>query len=170
MTCSEYFGKHPSYKSGGIQRINGITAQLNYEGVVYYNLAAKWSDMMQTKIMLASASIPFVFPKEQIGNHFYSDGCMTDNLPTCPLYMHEKCDIIIAVRLKRRPCRKRNVKITGTKIIDVYPSKSLGGFLGTLDFSSSNVKKRIALGYEDAMKALFPVMECIGENEGIIIS
>ncbi len=48
-------------------------------------------------VVQASASIPVLFSPVKIGNHYYVDGGLVDNLPVRPLV--RKCEIIIGVNI-----------------------------------------------------------------------
>ena len=99
------------------------------------------------KYLLATSAIPIVFENEKFLFKSYCDGGVTDNVPVKPL-IDEQCTHAIIVNLKN------DIRIdyskTGLKTIEIYPSSKLGNFLtGTLDFTPTNAKARIELGYND---------------------
>lgn len=53
------------------------------------------------EVITASASIPVIYAPVKIGDHFYSDGAVFDNLPVKPL--REQCERVIGINLM--PCR-----------------------------------------------------------------
>lgn len=120
-----------------------------------------WSDFfdiqLKKKVLLASSAIPIVFESINIDGEWYVDGGANgDNLPVRPLE-REDLDYIIIVHLSNRPAAITSFQ---GSIIEIFPSRSLGGFLnGTMDFNPQSIAKRIEMGYEDAKKMLMPLAD-----------
>ncbi len=111
----------------------------------------KKSDIPKGKLVdyiIASATcFPVVRPKE-IDNEKFLDGGYFDVMPI-NLAIDMGADEIIAVDLKAIGLKKRvDSKYVNTKII--APSVEIGSFLS---FTPNDAKFRIALGYNDTMKA-----------------
>jgi len=114
-------------------------------------------------ILLASSAIPLVYPNEIFNGNKYCDGGIPvfgDNVPVKPVY-DTGVENIIVVHLDREAVIDKS-QFPDSNIIEVVPSKDLGKFLnGTLDFSPEGSKKRIDLGYEDAKKVIYPMLEMV---------
>lgn len=121
----------------------------------------QWSDYfdreLKSKILLASSAIPVVFESVEIDNEWYVDGGANgDNTPIRPLERKE-LDYIIVIHLSDNPGISQR---RSDRIIHIYPSVSLGGFLdGTLDFQPHSIQQRMNLGYSDTLKALYELSE-----------
>jgi NTE family protein len=61
-----------------------------------------WKTQLQPEHILASASLPFLFPPIQIGNHWYCDGGLRQNTPLSPA-LRLGADKIFAISLKKVP-------------------------------------------------------------------
>ncbi len=110
------------------------------------------------KILCATSAIPSIYEAEEIEGKKYVDGGMVDNIPVQPVY-GEGCDIIFVVHLSKDTLIDRS-KFPNARIIQIVPSSSQGGiFTGMLDFSRESIKKRMAIGYEDAMNLIAPLLE-----------
>ncbi len=106
-------------------------------------------------VLLASSAIPLVFPIVQLGKYFYCDGGtpkIGDNVPVAPTY-DAGCREMIVVHLTNEPPTPQE-QFPGAKLIDIFPSKSLGGTGGTFDFTSEGAHTRLLLGYEDGLSVL----------------
>jgi len=116
--------------------------------VVYSPLQEETDDHIIQQI-LASCSIPVVFPAVNIEGKQYYDGGLYDNVPVKPL-IDAGCDKIIVIELDKLPyLYKRKYKDTEFHII--RSSKSLGMHL---KFNDDQSKIRYHMGYEDCMKYL----------------
>ena len=121
----------------------------------------KWSDYfdfeLKKKILLASSALPIIFESVEIDNERYVDGGANgDNTPIRPLE-NKGLDYIIVIHLSEDSVSK---KTSSDRIIDVYPSASLGGFLdGVLGFDTDSIHWRMELGYSDTKKALYDISE-----------
>ncbi|MFP4477949.1 MAG: patatin-like phospholipase family protein [Candidatus Izemoplasmatales bacterium] len=98
------------------------------------------------KQIIASCSIPFVFPAVSMNGHQTFDGGLYDNFPIKPL-VEAGCDTVIVVNLQKI-LRFNPKKFPGIKLIEIKHKKSLGA---VLNFDNEQSKKRYDLGYEDAM-------------------
>ncbi len=103
------------------------------------------------EFVIASASFPF-FKPHQIGDKFYSDGGIHDNLPVS-LLLETRPDIIITVDLTGITSTlflKGKYKLpVGTQIHAIRPSEPLGG---VFDFSRERINANIEIGYEDGLR------------------
>lgn len=99
--------------------------------------------------VLASSSIPVVFGPTKIGDDYYVDGGLVNNLPIDHL-IDEGCTVIYAISLDQHyDLSKYPPHI---KIIDFSPKTKLSKtVLGILNFSEQNIKDKIARGYNDAL-------------------
>lgn len=99
------------------------------------------------KQVLASCSIPFVFPSVNIDGLQVFDGGLYDNIPVKPL-IDAGCDTIIVIHLHRIFFINKS-KYPGIEFKEVRHWRSLGG---VLNFDKDQAKKRFDLGYADTMK------------------
>ena len=125
-----------------------------------------------TKILQASAAIPWLFKPVEIDGKAYSDGGFDiiyslsdlqlpssayDNAPVAPLVARRNengLDNVILLGLSRDEFVRRP-DFGDVRVMPLLPSKPLGGFAdGCLDFSPDRVAARMAQGYEDARKWL----------------
>jgi NTE family protein len=116
--------------------------------VIYSPLHEQDEELIYTQI-LASCSIPFVFPSVNLDGHQMFDGGLYDNVPVKPL-VDAGCDTIIVIHLHRIFFINKS-KYPGIKFIEVRHWRSLGG---VLNFDSEQAQKRYDLGYLDMMKVL----------------
>jgi NTE family protein len=96
--------------------------------------------------ILASCSIPLVFPAVSIGTTNYFDGGLYDNVPVKPL-IEAGCDEIIIVHLHRLNFFDPD-KHPGIVFHEIQHKGALGGIL---NFDPERAKNIIQLGYDDAM-------------------
>lgn len=125
-----------------------------------------------TKILQASAAIPWLFKPVEIDGKNYSDGGFDiifsltdnqlpsnayDNAPVKPLAQMRAetgIDNVILLGLSRDEFIRRP-DFGDMRVLPLLPSKPLGGFAdGCLDFSPDRVAARMAQGYEDTRKWL----------------
>ena len=124
------------------------------------------------KYLLATSAIPGVFAAEWINNKCYVDGGThgfinltcgkdgADNFPIRPL-LNEGCNYVIVVHLSAASMIQREC-FPGVEILEIFPSKNLGGFMdGTLDFSAEGARRRMLLGYHDTIRVMEPFYETI---------
>ena len=120
--------------------------------VQYHDIRSIIDPNYRRLLLLASAALPAVYPPVEIsGKKFVDGGANGDNVPISPVLRH-KPTIILVVHLSAEEPPKRT-QCSGIEVIDLYPSKDLGGFLtGTIDFSSKSAAWRRELGYQDGMQ------------------
>ena len=96
---------------------------------------------------------PIIYEPIVINGNICRDGGLTDNMPIEPLYI-EGIRHFIVVGLSE------NTEINKTKYPDaefllINPRYDIGNFIdGTLDFTSKGARKRMELGYIDAIRQL----------------
>lgn len=98
------------------------------------------------KSIIASCSIPLIFPAVPIEHKKYYDGGVFDNIPIKPL-IDAGCDEIIIIHLNK-------TIIFNTKKhpeIEFHEIKHKGSLGGVLDFSITHTEKLFQYGYEDTM-------------------
>ncbi len=109
------------------------------------------------KLLLASSSIPVIFPPEVIGGRSYYDGGVADNCPIKPLYKdgYRKFIVVWLSHDVSSNISEHRVKFPDAEIINIIPSEEQGNLLtGTLDFSLSGISRRLELGYYDTAQVL----------------
>jgi NTE family protein len=120
---------------------------------VYRRLSdAKKNDEIVDQV-LASCSIPIVFPSVKSNDRQYYDGGLFDNVPVTPL-IEAGCDTIIVIHLHLHHFFDKN-KYPNTRIIEINHAHSLGGLL---NFDPNHTESCFQLGYSDAT-ALFEKIE-----------
>ncbi|HOI85571.1 MAG TPA: patatin-like phospholipase family protein [Acholeplasmataceae bacterium] len=97
------------------------------------------------KAVIASCSIPVVFPAVKNDHRKYYDGGVFDNIPIRPL-IDAGCDVIILIHLNRTLFFKPE-DYPHAKIHEIKHKGSLGG---VLDFSKEHIDKIYQWGYQDA--------------------
>jgi len=103
---------------------------------------------LQIDTMVASCSIPVVFPPIVSNNRKYRDGGYFDNTPIKPL-IDFGCDEIICITISMlSSIRSTRQKYKNIKIHEIKATRKLGK---VLDFSSDHSKKSYEYGYRDAM-------------------
>ena len=116
------------------------------ESQVIYSPLHEQKDDVILKQILASCSIPFVFPSVHMGGQQVFDGGLYDNAPVKPL-VDAGCDTVIVIHLFRIFFINKN-KFPGINLFEVKASHSLGG---TLNFDNEQALKRFNMGYEDTL-------------------
>lgn len=118
----------------------------------YFNLK-NYNKTEQVKIVLSSASIPFIFSSVSIDGKKYNDGGLSDNTPVKPLY-EAGYDTLIVVYLNQHGFYSPEA-FPGCTLINLIPSVSLGDFrTGTLNFSAEKIDSLIKQGYDDTINTL----------------
>lgn len=114
----------------------------------YINLNDHWESRIR-RYLLATSAIPLIFQNEKIRKGEYVDGGFADNVPLKPL-LGEGCSRALVVILNNN----YHVDFSGydIKTQKIYPSRDLGGFDGTLDFTPQTAMSLIQLGYDDCKK------------------
>jgi len=113
--------------------------------VIYSPLQDQKKDDINKQI-IASCSIPFVFPPVKIDGQQIFDGGLFDNIPIKPL-VTAGCDTVIVVNLQKI-IRYNPKDFPGINIIEIKHKKSLGAIL---NFEKNQSEARFKLGYEDTM-------------------
>jgi NTE family protein len=96
-------------------------------------------------LILASCSIPIIFPSVKIKNKQYYDGGVYDNTPVYPL-IESGCDTIIVIHLQLLDFIDKS-KYPGINIIEIKHRGILGGML---NFDPAHSEICYNLGYQDA--------------------
>lgn len=99
--------------------------------------------------IIASCSIPIVFPAQNIDGKQYFDGGVYDNVPVKPL-IDEGCDTIIVIHLDHLPYLYRS-RYKETTFHAIKPKHLLGM---RLNFDIDKTKRRYQYGYDDTVKFL----------------
>ena len=104
-------------------------------------------------IMMAASALPYVYDAVYYKDGYYRDGGLKDNIPIKPIYDLGIRNIIV-VGLK--PNSNIDTSLyPDCNFIFIKPSHSIGDFTdGTMDFSASGAKFRMALGYRNAARIL----------------
>lgn len=127
-----------------------VTCRRVDEPIIEYFEWSRYRDSEYKKrILLASSAIPIVFENVEIDGTLYMDGGVPnsgDNTPITPL-LKQMMDLIIVVHLGDGKISEK-----GIPLIEINPSEDIGKILtGTIDFSLESIRKRMQLGYEDAI-------------------
>ena len=118
-------------------------------------------------ILMASSALPLVFRPVCIDGIYYSDGGVPspfsphgrgDKIPTAPL-QGKDLDLIIVLYL-RHDDEADLVGFADVPVLEVYPHEPLEKIrgAGTLDLSASGVRRKMDMGYRDAMVILGPII------------
>lgn len=114
--------------------------------------------------VLASSSVPIVFGPTKVGEDYYVDGGLLNNLPI-NILVEEKCDVILAIGLS--PGNNFLKYNDNNLIIDFTPKHKLSKtIIGALNFSEIILEERIEQGYVDASNLIEKLKELnvISEN------
>lgn len=118
----------------------------------YYRLNYKPANEIKD-ILLASSALPIIYSPVIINGSVCRDGGLEDNMPIKPLYI-EGIRHFIVVGLSENT-RIPYEKYPDAEFILIKPESSIGDFIdGTLDFSQEGARKRMELGYIDAIRNL----------------
>ncbi|NLZ62032.1 MAG: hypothetical protein GX904_04455 [Acholeplasmataceae bacterium] len=107
------------------------------------------SDEQIKKLILASCSIPIVFPAVRLDEREYFDGAVFDNVPVKPL-VDSGCDTVIIVHLHRLNLFQKS-NFPGIRFYEIKHHRSLGGLL---NFDRDRSRKLFDLGYHNAFETL----------------
>ncbi|MDE7354431.1 MAG: patatin-like phospholipase family protein [Acetatifactor sp.] len=132
----------------------------------YFNLRGfSWEE--REKILLATSAMPVIFPAQKIGTREYIDGGIADNVPVEPLYVLEKCKIIVIVHITTNDGnRNYTEKFPGAKILQIRPQNEQGEFFtGILDFTAEGAKRRIGEGYNDNIEMFLNIKKEIDKEK-----
>ncbi len=129
-----------------------------------------------TKVICASASLPFIVKPVQHDGRYYLDGGANskvyknqnaDSVALAPL-LPLNLDHTILVYLNHRT--RQDVKtIKEHNVIEICPTRPLEDSpgSGTLDFSAAKIRSHRELGYKDAMNVLTPFAQAFKDNINI---
>ncbi len=105
-------------------------------------------------LLLASTALPIVYEPVRIGNAYYRDGGLFDNLPMRPL-LEAGIRNLILVLLSPSATFDVTLASQAEELLVIRPSAQIGGLLsGTLDFDSANIMYRVHLGFYDTLRAI----------------
>lgn len=105
------------------------------------------------QVLLASTALPIIYEPVKLGDSYYRDGGLFDNMPMRPLLEAGVRDLIL-VKLKAESEYDIYLSSQADTLIEISPSTSLGGFVdGTLDFDGENAEFRMQLGFYDTLRA-----------------
>ena len=110
-----------------------------------YNLLKDYEDQDIVNMVLASCSIPIVFPGVTLHDKLYYDGGLYDNVPIMPL-VNANCDTIIVIHLHLFDKINKD-KFPGVNIIEIRHKHNLGSLL---KFDPNHSETLYQLGYDDA--------------------
>ena len=138
-------------KDGGLLSIlkSSFKHYIRKDSQVVYAPVHKEDKENVYKQVLASCSIPIVFPPTIIGTKQFVDGGLYDNVPVKPL-VEAGCDVIIVIHLYRLPYFYAH-KYSNVSFYSLKPKHSLGGML---NFNKDNAKLRYHQGYLDMKEFL----------------
>ncbi len=112
---------------------------------VHVRIADQGKEMIHD-LILASCSIPIIFPPIEIAEHKYYDGGVYDNVPVKPL-VDAGYDRIIVIHLHRINFLDKS-KFPETKFLEIRHKHSLGGIL---NFDPEQTRKTYEYGYADTI-------------------
>lgn len=101
-----------------------------------------------TEYILASCNLPVFKPEKLIDGAYYADGGFYDNSPVNML-IQKGYDKIYVIKIQGIGFAPK--KLEGSKIINIEPSRFLGG---TLNVNKDKINENIKLGYYDTIKIL----------------
>lgn len=133
----------------------------------YFNLGGRSKEDIIT-LILASSAIPVVFNPVIFQGQPYCDGGIVppysdkdnaDKIPLLPL-REEGCDVILIVYLSHYDKVDTSGFPTGTRFIELYPSRPLELVkgAGTLDLNQNTLADHMIQGYNDTAGALAPMI------------
>lgn len=144
-----------------------IDAFRAYTGVKSHWIKAQdcEDDTVLYKLLLASAAIPFAFPKQIVNGTGYVDGGLADNVPVRALSARD-CNVAIIIHLSNGSVFNRH-DFPGMSIIEIRPEQSMirshmpvaGEISSILDFSPQRIHELKQQGYEDSERCLQPILE-----------
>jgi len=141
---------------GGNQRDGIIGLMKSYyhhvfkkEPRVEYPFLPDFSDTEIVDRLMASCSIPIVFPPVRLDDVNYYDGGVYDNVPVEPLVQCGCTTILVAHLFKTQKIDAS--RYPGVRFIQIRHRSSLGGML---NFATDRVEALIRFGYEDAIAQL----------------
>ena len=121
-----------------------------------------------TDILLASSALPAIYEPVCIDGKIHRDGGLRDNLPVAPLYAEGiRHFIVVGLSVGTQINYDR---FEDAEFVFIKPKYSIGEFVdGTLDFTAEGAKKRMEIGYIDAIRELeFSDKDLNDENNMIL--
>lgn len=109
---------------------------------------------MLEALLLASTALPLVYEPVRIGDTFYRDGGLFDNLPMRPLLDSGIRNLILVLL---SPSAEYDIHLASRteELLVIRPSADIGKLVtGTLDFDSTNVMYRVHLGFYDTLRTV----------------
>ncbi len=113
---------------------------------VLYLPLKELSEVECHKAVVASCSIPIIFPAVESDHKKYYDGGVFDNVPIKPL-IDAGCDEIIIIHINKTRFYKAP-KQSGVVFHEIKHNTSLGG---VLDFTTEHAKEIYEYGYQDTL-------------------
>lgn len=118
-------------------------------------------------LLLASAALPWVFPRRRVNNVTYIDGGLADNVPLKPL-ADRGCNYVIVIHLQNGVIWERK-QFHNQTIIEIRPQElinksdtPIAGMVSTfLDFSTERIAELKRRGYEDAKYCMEPILKTL---------
>lgn len=118
-------------------------------------------------LILASAALPWAFPRRKIGKTTYIDGGLADNVPLKPL-AERGCDYVVVIHLENGSIWDRQ-KFSEQTIIEIRPQQTINksdapllGMVSTfLDWSPERIMDLKQRGYNDAKYCFEPIFETL---------
>ncbi len=131
--------------------MNALTAGRTFDGE-YIHLNGKTPEEIKL-VLLATSAMPVVYAPVKIGDKYYRDGGLQDNLPMRPLLEAGVKNLIVV------PLNKEGYDVMlasqAEEFILIEPSGDIGSLLdGTLDFDGRNVQYRIQMGFYDTLRTI----------------
>lgn len=146
-------------------RLNVCCYNIERECAEYFDFSALNRQEAEAAI-IASGSLPFVFPYRKIGEYHYLDGGVIPavctehpepaaKIPVEPMF-RENVDVILVNFLIAADTVDIANKPEGTGYLELRPSRPLEAYpgAGTLDFSPEKLTSHEALGYSDTISFL----------------
>ncbi len=107
------------------------------------------------KKLLATSAFPILTNTVRLSDGYkYIDGGASDNCPIIPVIENYKPYQIFVVYLEHYPSHICSREYPDYSIVDFIPSQDMGWIGGMLDFSRSEIKRKMDLGYSDTVKIL----------------
>lgn len=118
-------------------------------------------------LLLASAALPWVFPRRKVEGTNYIDGGLADNVPLKPL-AQRGCNYVIVIHLQNGSVWDRQLFPEQT-VVEIRPQLPINksdfpvvGMLETFsDWSYERISHLKQRGYEDAEYCLAPILETL---------
>ena len=157
----------PQKLRSGRPRISVCAYDMEEERPRYFWLEGRPFDQV-VELAMASSAIPVAFPPVEVEGHHFCDGGIVppysgkdngDKVPASPL-AGLGLDLVVVVYLNHYDRIERSLFPSPTKVLELYPSQPLEAApgTGTMDFTAGSLRRRRALGWQDAMAAFAPLL------------